>query len=123
MPGEKRKKGVQSAAMTGMMTTSMRIHAKIEVAKKWAACSFVVPLHTAMYSLAAQWRKRKQRKIKAKQEQQNQRVCRTAHWIARDEKTIENSKHVAHEDEIRECRQKIIPGYHFVLTIASPPKT
>jgi hypothetical protein len=100
---------------------------KIGVAKKTGRFVFVVALHTAMYSLAARWLRTNQRKTKQSR-RENQRVSGIANWVETErDKTKQNRKKIKNNargfEGDRECRHKIIPGYHFVLTIASPPMT
>jgi hypothetical protein len=78
-----------------------------------------------MYSSVARWLGTNQCRIVPEQEE-NQRMSRIANWVKTERdrqkkcKKIENN---AGEEGDRECRHKIIPGYRFVLTIASPPMT
>jgi hypothetical protein len=55
-------------------------------------------------------------------------VSGIANWVETErDKTKQNRKKIKNNargfEGDRECRHKIIPGYHFVLTIASPPMT
>jgi hypothetical protein len=81
--------------------------------------------------LCTHWRRGGQEQINARQKRsrrENQRVSGIANWVETErDKTKQNRKKIKNNargfEGDRECRHKIIPGYHFVLTIASPPMT
>jgi len=86
---------------------------------------FVVALHTAMYSSVARWLGTNQRRVVPEQEE-NQRMSRTADRVETKrnrQKKMQKIENNARGEGDREWRHEIIPGYRFMLTIASPPMT